>query len=199
MKQTINLLPLKPKEVANFLGFNMFLSSVGICFIICSSIAAYLWWQTGALEADFQQRRVANLAVQTEIVKNTETMAKRAVPSALTLQLTQLQQQIKAMQQMLELSVATSAQQDYVLVNLINTLQQSMPANSLLESFKVESHGKFSAITGTTEHLEKLPLILKNLRDHGLLKNQDISKIRALRSAENHKFEILFAEQEADQ
>lgn len=198
MKQTINLLPLKSKEARNWLSFRSFVGLVTIGFVGVSTIAVLLWWQADALQVALKQAQVDKIAVQNELVKNTQAIALRQAPKTLTLQLSQWQQQIQAMQQMLELSLDDSEIEAYSVVHLINSLQNSLPLNSQLEGFKIAQQGKFSAITGTTENLEQLPLLLENLRGHGLLNRQDITKISALRGTEQHSFEIQFAGQEVE-
>ncbi|EPJ47126.1 MAG: hypothetical protein OFPII_15180 [Osedax symbiont Rs1] len=199
MKQTINLLPNKPKTVRNWLAFNNLLSILAITLVSSLSLSAYFWWQANSLQTNLQAQQLANTNATREIINLTTRLAQQDAPTPLTVQVEQLTQQIAAMQQMLDLSTEYSFVEQSGFLQMFDKLQSSIPVNSQLESFKATAGQQFTYIRGSTTHAATVPKLLDNLRVQNLLHRQNIANLKIQRATEHYRFEILTSHQEARQ
>ena len=190
MKQRINLLPLKPKPVRNWLSFKNLLSLLSVLFISSSLAGLGMWLDTQNLQAQTTAFEVENLSLQNNLMQLKSQQSARQVPRELEQELNQMRQQVLAMQQMLEFRDEFEATQRSGFSQTLAKLHHSMPAKAQLEGFKIGPQNNLVYLRGTAQRARDLPVIVKNLRAGQLLDKQNIEKLRSQRSGDLHSFEL---------
>ncbi len=191
MKQRINLLPLKPKPVRNWLSFKNLLTLLSVLFISSSLAGLGMWLDAGNLQSQTAGFKVENLSLQNNLMQLKTQQAARQVPRELEQELNQLRQQVLAMQQMQAQTDDFSATKHSGFSQTLTKLHNSMPAKSQLHSFKIGPQNNVVYLRGSADRARDLPLIVKNLRAGQLLENLNIEKLRTQRSGNSHTFELL--------
>ncbi|EPJ46800.1 MAG: hypothetical protein OFPI_33300 [Osedax symbiont Rs2] len=190
MKQRINLLPLKPKQVRNWLSFKNLLTLLSVLFIGSSLAGFGMWLDTGNLQSQTTAFEVKNLSLQNNLMQLKSQQAARRVPRELEQQLSQMRQQVLAMQQMSEQIDDMDPTKRSGFSQTLAKLHDSIPAKAQLEAFKIGPQNHLVYLRGTARRAHDLPLIVKNLRAGQLLDNQNIEKLRTQRSGDAHSFEL---------
>ncbi|MCJ8340625.1 MAG: hypothetical protein MJK10_19340 [Pseudomonadales bacterium] len=190
MKQRINLLPIKPKRVRNWLGLKNLLTLLSVLFISCSLAGLGFWLDARNLQSQAVSFEVQNLSLQNNLMQLKSQQATRQVPRELEHELKQMRQQVLAMQQMLTLEDTLNSASRGGFSQTMTQLQNSMPDRAELHSFKIGSHTNLVYVRGSAATPQDLPLIIKNLRARHLLEKHDIEKLRMQRSGDSHSFEV---------
>jgi hypothetical protein len=191
MKQTINLLPLKPKIKRNWLAFNNMLIALLSLTIILVGSAGWLWWQTKQAQHLNTQQLQKNMHIQTQLAALTSQLESREIPYKLNNQRFELQQQVQAMQQMANMTSQEKLPRTTGFLETVNSIRISMPAAAQLEHFKLGAKQNLVSLKGSVAKVEDVPKLIEMLRSNELLHNQKISNINVQHSGDRHTFELL--------
>ena len=197
MKQTINLLPLKAKKIRNWLSFNNLLVVLALSFFSGLSLTAFWGWQGHQLQAEVDEQQQLLVSCSQQLIELSAQLDRPKVFSEVSLQLEQQQNQLQAMQKMLEISSALSVAKSQGFLLAIGSLQDSLPFRATFESFKISRGQRLDYVNGTSANAHDMPELLGNLRAAGLLKDQIIS-VSVLNNGAEHQFKILSSQQETE-
>lgn len=197
MKQTINLLPLKAKKIRNWLSFNNVLGVLVVALCASLSLAALWGWQGYQLQTQLNEQQQLLSSKSQQLTQLSVLLDRPKVFSEISLQLEQQQNQLQAMQKMLEISNAFSVEKPQGFLLAIGSLQASLPFLAKFESFKISQGQRLEYVNGSSAKAHDMPELLANLRAAGLLKDQIIS-VDVLNNGVEHQFKILSSQQDTE-
>ena len=169
MKQTINLLPAKAKQSKDLLAFNNVVIVLGLTFFVGISFISGLWWQSNNLQDQNSLQLSKNALLQNQLSQLSSQLTERVTPQTLTDQLSTLQNQIQAMQQVSELSVTIDENQSRGFLATLQKVDQSLPATTSIERLTINSEKHLEQIAGEITDIKALPVILSALKEQGFL------------------------------
>jgi Zn-dependent metalloprotease len=191
MKQTINLLPLKPKIERNWLAFNNMLIAMLMITIVLVGSSGWLWLQTKQVQHLNTQQLQKNMNIQTQLATLTSQLESREIPYRLNNQRFELQQQVQAMQQMVNMTSQENLPRTTGFLETVNSIRISMPAAAQLDHFKLGAKQNLVSLKGSVAKVEDVPKLIEKLRSNELLHNQKISNINVQHGGDSHTFELL--------
>ncbi len=188
MKQTINLLPAKAKHTKDVLAFSNIVILLALTFIGGLVVISSLWWQ-GKTSQDLTNLQLAsNSQLQNQLSHLSNQLAERETPPQLILQLSNLQNQIQAMQQVSDLSITIDAKQSQGFLTTLQKVASSLPARSKLDQLRINSDKTLTNISGELHSIEALPLMLATLKDKYLLSS--LTKSSGINNGSFYRFEV---------
>lgn len=188
MKQSINLLPVKIKQAYNFLAFKNLIILLAITLVAGLSITASLWWQQYNLQQQHNQLLGQTAHLQNQLTLSSNQLQNRQTPKGSTSQLSRINQQIKAIEQVTELGVSRLPAQQVGFLTTLQTVQKSLPEDSSLQSLHINSDKSLHRISGTLANIEALPQLISNLEKSALLPTRH--KINSTDNGNHYRFEI---------
>lgn len=191
MKQTINLLPLQPLVVRNWLAFNYVLAVFGLTIIALLCTGSWFWWQTSNIKLQNAQQLSQNISDQSQIETITAALDKRQIPYKLSIARTQLQQQVKAMQQMLDMIAQADLPNSVGFLASVDSIHISLPESAQVKQFTIGAQQNLISLKGSVANVKDIPLLIQDLRDNDVRYNQNTSRIDVQNAGDYHSFEIL--------
>ena len=198
MKQTINLLPLQPLVVRNWLAFNYVLAVFGLTIIALLCTGSWFWWQTSNIKLQNAQQLSQNISDQSQIETITAALDKRQIPYKQGIARTQLQQQVKAMQQMLEMIAQADVPNSTGFLASVDSIHISLPERAQVKQFTIGAQQNLISLKGSVANVKDIPLLIQNLRNNDVRYNQSTSRIDVQNASDYHSFEILSESGAAD-
>ncbi len=163
MSQQINLYqPIFRKEEKKFSTVAM-LQSVGLVAIGVVALYAFTWWQTGALQDDLKRVEQSNATASKRLADASEKFGQRTGPSSLDTEITHLESEIVAKQQIREILKRgvfsnTSGFSDY----LTSFARQHIPG-VWLTGFDITGAAEQVSLAGRTTNPELVPRYMQKL------------------------------------
>ena len=188
MKQTINLLPAKAKQNKDILAFNNVVIVLGLTFFVGISVISGLWWQGKTLQDQNSLQLSKNALLQNQLSQLSNQLTERVTPQTLTDQLSNLQNQIQAMQQVGELSITIDENQSQGFLATLQKIDESLPSTTALERLTINSDKNLDQIAGEIADIKALPIILSSLKEQRLLTK--FTKTNGVNNGSFYRFEV---------
>jgi Tfp pilus assembly protein PilN len=163
VSQQINLYqPIFRKEEKKFSAVAM-LQSVGLVAIGVVALYAFMWWQTGTLKSDFRRAEQSHTEASKRLADATTRFGQRKGPSSLENEISRLEGEIVAKQQMQEILQRgvfsnTSGFSDY----FASFARQLVPG-VWLTGFDITGAGEQMSLAGRTTNPELVPRYMQKL------------------------------------
>ncbi|MBI5783568.1 MAG: PilN domain-containing protein [Gammaproteobacteria bacterium] len=163
MSQQINLYqPIFRKEEKKFSTVAM-LQSVGLVAIGVAALYAFTWWQAGALNDELKRVEQNHVTASKRLADVTEKFGQRKGPGALDSEISRLEGEIAARQQIQEILRRgifsnTSGFSDY----LVSFARQHIPG-VWLTGFDITGAAEQMALAGRTTNPELVPRYMQKL------------------------------------
>jgi hypothetical protein len=188
MKQTINLLPAKAKHSKDLLAFNNVVIVLALTFFVGISVVSGLWWQGKSLQDQNDLQFASNTLLQNQLSQLTNQLVERKTPLALTEQLSNLQSQIQAMQQVSDLSITIDKSKSQGFLSTLQRIDKSLAAQAKLERLQINSDKTLDHIAGELANISALPAMLSSLKEQRLFSRY--TKTSGLNNGSFYRFEV---------
>lgn len=199
MKQRINLLPPLPKIERNGLSLANLLSLITLIIVLCLVVTGYFWWQTNQLQSLIVLQQKANSTIKLNIYELSSVVSQRKLPKNRANTAIELQREIDAMNQMLEISDQLVYRNLEGYLDTISLLHQNLPEQTTLDELKIDGENNISLIKGHTDLIADIPRFIELLRNRGVLHQHNISNMRTLQALGSYSFELQFTTQQEPQ
>jgi len=193
MKQQVNLLPPIPKIERHGLSLIALIVLITLILIMSLGATGYFWWQTDKTRSLISLQQKANNATKLSIYELSAVLNQRKLPKARENVALTLQQEIAAMNQMLEISDQFIYRNHVGYLDTINLLHQNLPKHTTLDDLKIAGENHVSLIKGHTSMIADIPKFIEVLRNRGVLHQHNITNMRTLQTLGNYSFELQFS------
>jgi Tfp pilus assembly protein PilN len=199
MKQRINLLPPVPKIEKNGLSLTSLLSLITLLIVMGLATTGYFWWQTNKIQSLIALQQKANTNTKLNIHELSSVVSQRKLPKSRENTAINLQQEIDAMNQMLEISDQLIYRNTTGYLDTVSLLHQNLPKKTILDELIIEGENHVSLIKGHTDIIADIPKFIELLRNRGVLHQHNITNMRTLQALGNYSFELQFSTQQEPQ
>lgn len=181
MKQSINLLPLKPQIERDLLCFNSVFMGLGVVLMVCSLVTGLLWYNTQQSEKQFNEL-VMQEKVHKSTLQNLQTLQSQRKPDPELVAYRDLLMQTviskKSLSRLLE-TVQPEHRQGFS--EGLLAFSNSTPDKVWLTAFKMTSGSLVLDLSGESSDTSQIPAFLRSLAQQDFFKSMRFAQLETER------------------